>query len=63
MVCQDHLAPKAHQALQGVRVTRDVMAKMARKDQWDLQGFQGHLVFLGHLERRDYLALQAEKGQ
>lgn len=63
VVCQDHLAPEAHQALQGVRVPQDVMAKMARKDQWDFQGCQGHLVFLGHLARRDYLALQAEKGQ
>lgn len=63
VVCQDHLAPKAHQALQGVRVPQDVMAKMARKDQWDFQGFQGHQVFPGNLERRDYLALQAEKGQ
>lgn len=63
MACQDHLAPEAHQALQGVRVPQDVMAKMDRKDQWDFQDFQGHLVFLGHLERRDYLALQAKKGQ
>lgn len=38
------------------------MAKMARKDPWDSQGLQGHLVFLEHLERRDYLVLQAEKG-
>lgn len=63
MVCRDHPAPKAHQAHQGVRVPQDVMAKMARKDQWDSQGFQGHLVFLGCLERRDYLAPQAEKEQ
>lgn len=63
VVSQDHLAPEAHQALQGVRVPQDVMARMARKDQWDFQGFQGHLVFLEHLERRDYLVLQAERGQ
>lgn len=62
MVCLDHLVPEAHQALQGVMAPRDVMAKMVRKDQWDSQDLQGHLVFLGHLERRDYLALQAEKG-
>lgn len=63
MVCQDPLAPEVHQAHPGVRAPQDVMAKMARKDQWDFQGFQGHLVFLGYLERRDYLAPQAEKGQ
>lgn len=62
VVCLDHLVPEAHQALQGVRAPQDVMAKMVRKDQWDSQGLQGHLVFLGLLERRDYLALQAEKG-
>lgn len=61
MVCLDHLAPEAHQALQAVRVPQDVMAKMVRKDQWDSQGLQGHLAFLGHLERRDCLDLQAEK--
>lgn len=61
MVFQDHLALEAQQALQGVRVPQDVTAKMARKDQWDSQGHQGHLVFLEHQERRDYLALQAEK--
>lgn len=63
VVCQDHLAPEVYQAHQGVKVPQDVTAKMARKDQWDSQGFQGHLVFPGLLERRDYLAPQAEKGQ
>lgn len=63
MVCQDHLAPRAHQALQAVRVPQDVTEKMDRKDQWDSQGLQGRLVFLGNLEKRDYLALKAEKGQ
>lgn len=63
VVCQGHLAGKAHQALQGVRVPQDVMAKMAKKDQWDSQGLWDHLGFRGHLERRDYLDLQAEKDQ
>lgn len=63
VVCQDHLAGKAHQVLQGVRVPPDVTAKMARKDQWDSQGLRDHLGFLEHLERRDYLDLQAEKDQ
>ncbi|EGW14934.1 hypothetical protein I79_025449 [Cricetulus griseus] len=66
---QDHLVPPVPQEellkvtflIQVHLETGDFPALMAQEDQWDSQGLQGHLAFLGNLERRDCLALQAEK--
>lgn len=62
MVCRGLQVPQAHQALQDAKASQDVMEKMARKDQWDSRGCRGHLELLGHLERRVYLDLQADRG-
>lgn len=62
MACQGHQAPLALQALLDARVFQAVMERMAQKGQWDYQGLQGHLAFLGNLERRVYLDFQAGQG-
>lgn len=62
MVCQGLQVPGARQAPQDTKAPQDVTEVMARKDQWDSQGHRAHMDFLGRLERRVYLALQAEKG-
>lgn len=60
-VSQGLPVPRAHQALPDRKASQDVMGSLARKDQWDSRGRRGHMDFLGHLERRVYLALQADK--
>lgn len=62
MVSRGLPVPRARQALQDGKASQDVMGHLARKDQWDSRGRRGHMDFLGHLERRVYLALQADKG-
>lgn len=62
MVCRGLLVPRAQQALQDRKASQDVKGSVERKDQWDSRGHRGHMDFLGHLERRVYLALQADKG-
>ncbi|KAG8520846.1 Collagen alpha-4(IV) chain [Galemys pyrenaicus] len=62
VVCQGHLAPWAHQALQDTKASQVVMDKMARKDQWDSRDHRGHRELWGPLERRVYLAILAFEG-
>lgn len=62
MACRGRQVPPARRALQDTKASQDVMVKTARKDQWDSQGHRGHMEFLGPLERRVYLDLQADEG-
>ncbi|EPQ18495.1 Collagen alpha-4(IV) chain [Myotis brandtii] len=63
VVCRGLQVPGARQALRDPKASQDVMETMARKDQWGSRGRRGHMDFQGHLERRVYLALQADKGR
>lgn len=60
-VSQDYQVPQAHVDPQDIKAYRDVMEKMARKDQWDSQGHRGLLDSQEHLERQVYLDPQVHE--